>query len=105
VVSEDGNWPAEVRPLDVDGVAAVTVGTILWAVALVVLLVLRDTLEQSGSGWWIWVAAAGFGLGIPGLVYTTRRRAAYRKASASGTDSTGAVVGGPDGTTDGEGAL
>ena len=38
-----GHGP-DVRPLDVDGITAVAVGTVAWAVALVVALVLRDQL-------------------------------------------------------------
>lgn len=72
----------EVDPLDVDGVGAVIVGLVLWAVALVVLLLLKPRLEESGAQWWIQVAAVGFVLGLPGLAYTTRRRAAYRRARA-----------------------
>lgn len=72
-----------VEPLDEDGVGAVAIGTVLWLVALVVLWLLRDSLAQSGSQWWIWVAFAGAALGVPGLWFTTRRRAAYRQAAAS----------------------
>ena len=35
----------------------------------------------SDSDWWIWVAAAGFGLGLPGLWYTRRRRSVYQAAA------------------------
>jgi Protein of unknown function (DUF2530) len=77
---DPGPRPPQLAPLDVDGVGAVVMGTVLWAVALVVLLVLRPSLEASDSQWWIWVALTGTLLGIPGLAYTTRRRAAYRRA-------------------------
>jgi hypothetical protein len=76
-----GAAPAvQVPPLDVDGVGAVAIGTAAWAVALVVLLLVRPRLAESGSEWWIWVALTGLLLGLLGLGYTTRRRAAYRKA-------------------------
>ena len=86
-MAEDGNWPDEVKPLDVDGVGAVAAGTLLWLVALIVLLFFREDLADSGSEWWIWVAAAGFGLGLPGLWYTRRRRSVYRAAGDKATDS------------------
>ena len=69
----------QVEPLDEDGVGAVAIGTGLWCVAFVVLLVLRGTLAETQSDWWIWVAATGAVLGVPGLWYTTRRRSAYRR--------------------------
>lgn len=79
----------KVAPLDEDGVGAVAIGTVLWLVALVVLLLLRDQLTASGSQWWIWVAATGALLGLPGLWFTTRRRAAYRAAAAAEKDDEG----------------
>lgn len=66
-----------IEPLDEDGVGAVAIGTVLWLVALVVLVLLRDRLGS--DAWWIQVALVGALLGLPGLWYTTRRRAAYRK--------------------------
>lgn len=72
--------PPKVEPLDADGVGAALTGTILWTVALVVLLLLRDRLTAAGAQWWIAVAASGVVLGLIGLAYTTRRRAAYRRA-------------------------
>jgi hypothetical protein len=84
-MAEQGNWPEGVKPLDVDGVGAVAMGTVLWAIAALVLLLMRDRLAESGAQWWISVALTGAGLGLPGLGYTTRRRAAYRRAAAGGT--------------------
>lgn len=66
-----------VEPLDEDGVGAVAAGTVLWLVVLVILVILRDRLGT--DSWWIQVALVGALLGLPGLWYTTRRRAAYRK--------------------------
>lgn len=69
--------PPEVEPLDVDGVGAVLAGTVAWAVALVVCLVLRDRLAADGHTWWTWVCLTGALLGLPGLWYVRRRRDAY----------------------------
>lgn len=60
--------------LDVDGIAVVTAGTVLWAVALVVSLVYEERLRHDGHLWWIATAACGVGLGLLGIVYCVRRR-------------------------------
>ncbi len=75
--------PLQVDPLDEDGVGAVAIGTGLWLVALVILLLFRGQLSESGAQWWIWVAITGAALGLPGLWYTRRRRAAYRSAGST----------------------
>ncbi|MGH3745566.1 MAG: DUF2530 domain-containing protein [Mycobacteriales bacterium] len=60
--------------VDVDGIAVVSVGTVLWAVALVLSLVYEDHLRRDGHLWWIATAACGFGLGLLGIAYCVRRR-------------------------------
>ena len=62
-------------PQATDAVLPVTVGTVLWAVALVVLLALKGTLDAHDAGWWVWTAATGLGLGLFGCWWTRRRRA------------------------------
>ncbi|MGB3673988.1 MAG: DUF2530 domain-containing protein [Candidatus Nanopelagicales bacterium] len=71
---------ASTKPLDVDGVTAAIAGTACFALAFVVLLFFRSALEESGSTWWLWTCLAGAVMGILGIAYTTRRRAAYRAA-------------------------
>lgn len=73
--------PPVVEPLEVDAVVVFGVGTILWGVALVVLVLLRGTLDRHDAGWWVWVAVAGVGLGLAGLVSAARRRARLRAAA------------------------
>ncbi|GAA0611007.1 DUF2530 domain-containing protein [Kribbella sandramycini] len=64
---------ADVKPLDLSGIPTVVVGIATWAVAFVILLIFRPTLERDGLEWWLWVAAAGFALGWIGLWYCHRR--------------------------------
>lgn len=56
-----------------------------WALALVILLVLRGSMPPA-ERWWIWVAAGGTGLGLFGLAFVpwlkrSRRRGATRRAA------------------------
>lgn len=65
--------------------------TAAWAVALVVLLILRGSLPP-GERWWVWTCVAGFGLGLWGLWYVPmlkRRRAriAARRGQVSDASS------------------
>ena len=80
---DEGATPAsdarDVAPVDTDGVRTVAVGTGLWALALVVLVVMRDDLEAAGRSWWIWTAVAGIGLGLLGFEYARRRRDAIAR--------------------------
>ncbi len=68
--------------METDDVAIVTVGTVLWAFALVAALLLRDRLDAQGRDGWAWVAAAGVFLGMVGIRKVRRRRAARRAADA-----------------------
>jgi len=70
-----------VAPLDVDGVGAILVGTIVWTVGLVVCLLLRDRLAADGHAWWTWVCLAAALMGLPGLWFVRRRRAVYAAAA------------------------
>jgi hypothetical protein len=59
--------------------------TIGWAIALVTLLLLRNSLP-AGQRWWIWTCATGFGMGLFGLWYVphlkrARAQAQQRRAS------------------------
>jgi Protein of unknown function (DUF2530) len=61
--------------------ASITAG---WAVALIVLLILRNHLAAADR-WWIWVPVAGLALGLFGLAYVpylkrSRDRAARRRS-------------------------
>ena len=64
---------SELKPLEVNGITAVTIGTILWSLSLVGLLASRSWLTQEGRTDWIWIALSGVCLGILGYRYTTNR--------------------------------
>jgi hypothetical protein len=52
---------SELKPLDVNGVLVIAVGTLAWLIALVVVLIVdRDS-------WWLWVCVTGLGLGVIGI--------------------------------------
>ena len=71
---------APVEPLDVDGVRTVQVGVAIWVVAFLALLPFYGRLQDADRGWWLWTCAAGAGLGLFGLEYCRRRRAARAAA-------------------------
>ncbi len=65
---------ADVPPLDVTGVRTVGVGTVLFFVGgLVLLLFFRDWMAETGRTWWLWTCLAGFGLGLFGYDHCRRR--------------------------------
>ncbi len=53
----------------------VLVGTVIWAVVLVLSLIFRPYLVDHGHGWWVWAAVAGLGLGVFGFWFVNRRQA------------------------------
>lgn len=71
------------EPIEVDEVAIVVWGTVLWGVALVAILVLGDRVDDEGRASWGWIAAAGLFLGLIGIRYIRRRRTALRAAGRS----------------------
>jgi hypothetical protein len=73
-------------PLEGNDLVITLTGTIAWAVALIVLVLLRHQIP-AGSRWWIWTCAAGVGFGLFGLAYVphlkrSRARAVARRAAA-----------------------
>jgi len=63
----------ELTPLEVNGITAVTIGTLVWTVATLVMVLMRDQLESAGRGNWINIGIAGIILGLLGMRYTKRR--------------------------------
>jgi hypothetical protein len=76
-------------PLEANDQLVTAVITAGWAVALIVLLVVRPHIPP-GDRWWIWTCATGVGLGVFGLLYVprlkrSRERAAQRRAQGGPT--------------------
>jgi hypothetical protein len=64
-----------VRLADQQELLAITVGMLLWAVALVVLAIFfRHDLQRHDTTWWYWACGAGLLLGLYGLRTAFRRR-------------------------------
>ena len=61
------------KPLEVNGITAVTVGTLAWTITLIVLLFSRSWLTETNRTHWIWISVSGIILGLLGYRYSTRR--------------------------------
>ena len=73
-------------PLEANDQLVTAVFTVAWAVALVVLLILREQIPAD-ERWWIWTCVAGLVMGLFGLWYVprlkrSRARAAERRKQA-----------------------
>ena len=73
-------------PLEANDQVVTSVITAAWAVALVVLLVLRGQIPSS-QRWWIWTCVAGVAMGLFALWYVpwlkrARARSAARREQA-----------------------
>jgi len=78
--------PAPPPPLEANDRLVTVVGTAGWALALVVLLIVRDRMPAPDR-WWLWTCATGLAMGLFALWYVprfkrARARAAARRAAA-----------------------
>jgi hypothetical protein len=73
VSQDESQGPPELQPLAVDTVRIVVTGTVMFAVALVVTL-LVPSLHHGDRDWWPWACVSGLGLGLVGLLYIARGR-------------------------------
>ena len=77
--------PAERRspppPLEANDQVVIWAGTAGWAVALVVLLIIRDSLP-AGQRWWIWTCVCGVAFGIFASWYVPRLKRGRARAAA-----------------------
>jgi hypothetical protein len=80
---------AEVEPLDVDGVRALAVGTVLWLVAFLILLPFAEHLREDGREWWLATCLTGVGLGLIGLGYCVWRRSRRPSNAQESSDDEG----------------
>jgi hypothetical protein len=81
--------PTPPPPLEANDQLVTVIVTAGWAVALIVLLIVRSSLP-AGARWWIWTCVAGLVMGLFALWYVPRlkrgraRAAARRAADPSG---------------------
>ncbi len=62
---------APVPPVQDDGVRVFTIGTVLFALASLLLLVDGQRLSEA---WWLDAAITGVGIGVVGIIYCVWRR-------------------------------
>jgi hypothetical protein len=74
---------SELTPLEVNGITAVTIGTGIWSVATLIMVLMRDQLEASGRNNWIAIGVCGIILGLLGMRYTKRRATRIEQAKDS----------------------
>jgi hypothetical protein len=87
--------PSPPPPLEANDQLVIWVGTAGWAVALVVLLILRDSLPP-GQRWWIWTCACGIAFGIFASWYVPRLKRGRARAAARRAE--GQPAGGGEGS-------
>ena len=73
--------PSPPPPLEANDQRVTVVGTAGWALALVVLLIVRGSLP-AGARWWIWTCATGVAMGLFALWYVPRLKRARARAAA-----------------------
>ena len=73
--------PAPPPPLEANDRLVTITGTAGWAVALIVLLIIRGSLP-AGDRWWIWTCAAGVAMGLFALWYVPRLKRGRARAAA-----------------------
>ncbi len=79
---EQQEHPSPPPPLEANDQRVIQVITAGWAVALVVLLIVRGSLP-AGQRWWVWTCAAGLAMGLFGLWYVPRLKHGRARAAAS----------------------
>jgi hypothetical protein len=90
--SEQAARPSPPPPLEANDQVVIWVGTAGWTVALVVLLIVRDSLPAD-QRWWIWTCVCGIAFGLFAMWYVPRlkrgrtRTAARRAESGEGAET------------------
>jgi len=83
---EQAAQPAPPPPLEANDQVVIWAGTAGWAVALVVLLIIRDSLPAD-QRWWIWTCVCGMAFGIFASWYVPRLKRGRARAAARGAAS------------------
>jgi type VI protein secretion system component VasK len=78
---EQAARPLPPPPLEANDLLVIGVITAGWAVALVVLLIVRGSLPP-GQRWWIWTCVCGVAFGLFGLWYVPRLKRGRARAAA-----------------------
>ena len=73
--------PSPPPPLEANDRLVTVVGTAGWALALIILLIMRSSLP-AGARWWIWTCAAGVAMGLFALWYVPRLKRSRARAAA-----------------------
>jgi hypothetical protein len=88
---KESGRPEPPPPLEANDRLVTLTGTAGWALALIVLLIIRISGRlPADDWWWIWTCAAGLAMGLFALWYVprfkrARARAAARRAAARST--------------------
>lgn len=85
--------PSRPVPPPLEGSDQLITGVITagWAIALIVLLILRGDLAASDR-WWIWACAAGLCIGLFALLYVPRLKRSRDRAARRGGAEGGAAA-------------
>ena len=73
--------PSPPPPLEANDQVVIWAGTTAWAIALVVLLIIRDGLPAD-QRWWIWTCGCGVAFGIFASWYVPRLKRGRARAAA-----------------------
>jgi hypothetical protein len=73
--------PSPPPPLEANDRLVTVVGTAGWALALIILLIVRGSLPADAR-WWIWTSAAGVMMGLFALWYVPRLKRSRARAAA-----------------------
>ena len=84
--SEPAARPSPPPPLEADDQLVIWVGTAGWTVALVVLLIVRESLPAD-QRWWIWTCVCGIAFGIFASWYVPRLKRGRARAAARRAES------------------